>query len=131
MPPLNLYARVRFLFPFAHETAGAARTRLSLRPLVSWGVKSMQSSGASRRENAELFLDVIACDKRKAFAQGSACDEAIHLSLLPRKLDCFASLAMTLMDLVGLAKLHPSTRLPYRGASASAAKIRAHERMPL
>jgi hypothetical protein len=24
---------------------------------------------------------VIACDKRKAFAQGSACDEAIQLSL--------------------------------------------------
>jgi hypothetical protein len=36
MPPLNLYARVHFLFvPFAHETAGAACTRLSLRPLCS------------------------------------------------------------------------------------------------
>src|ERR1700733_4478987 len=32
--PLNLYARVRFLFAaFAHGTAGAARTRSSLRPL--------------------------------------------------------------------------------------------------
>ena len=32
MPPLNLYARVRFLdAQFAHETAGAARTRSSLR----------------------------------------------------------------------------------------------------
>ena len=30
--PLNLYARVRFLCQLAHETAGAARTRLSLRP---------------------------------------------------------------------------------------------------
>jgi hypothetical protein len=39
MPPLNLYARVRFLLlPFVRETAGAARIRLSLRPLVSWGV---------------------------------------------------------------------------------------------
>src|ERR1700716_3202436 len=38
LPPLNLYARVRFFyFHFAHETAGAARIRLSLRPLVSWG----------------------------------------------------------------------------------------------
>jgi hypothetical protein len=36
MPPLNLYARVHFLFVhFAHETAGAACTRLSLRPLHS------------------------------------------------------------------------------------------------
>ena len=35
MPPLNLYARVRFLLVhFAHDTAGAARTRLSLRPLI-------------------------------------------------------------------------------------------------
>jgi hypothetical protein len=32
MPPLNLYARVRFFdAQFAHETAGAARTRSSLR----------------------------------------------------------------------------------------------------
>ena len=38
LPPLNLYARVRFLLNnIARETAGAARTRLSLRPLVSWG----------------------------------------------------------------------------------------------
>jgi len=33
MPPLNLYARVRLLHNFARETAGAARTRHSLRPL--------------------------------------------------------------------------------------------------
>jgi hypothetical protein len=33
MPPLNLYARVRLLIHLAHETAGAARTRSSLRPL--------------------------------------------------------------------------------------------------
>jgi hypothetical protein len=38
MPPLNLYARVRFLSCiFAHETAGAARTRLSLLPLFLEG----------------------------------------------------------------------------------------------
>jgi hypothetical protein len=31
--PLNLFARVRLsLLPIAHETAGAARTRSSLRP---------------------------------------------------------------------------------------------------
>src|SRR5258708_28887533 len=33
----------------AHETAGAARTRSSLRPLISEGETIMQDSGASRR----------------------------------------------------------------------------------
>ena len=57
MPPLNLYARVRFLLVhFAHETAGAARTRLSLHPLVSEGGNRLQSSGASRRENADAVV---------------------------------------------------------------------------
>src|ERR1700736_2985526 len=38
MPPLNLYARVRFLIvQLAHETAGAARTRSSLRPSLRRG----------------------------------------------------------------------------------------------
>src|SRR3954453_9211521 len=38
----------------AHETAGAARTRSSLRPPIFWGRHAWQTSGASRRENAEL-----------------------------------------------------------------------------
>jgi hypothetical protein len=38
--PLNLYARVRFCYVhFARETAGAARTRSSLRPLSFPGVR--------------------------------------------------------------------------------------------
>ena len=37
---------------------------------------------------------VIACDKREAFAQGSASDEAIHFSVC-RAMDCFAAIAMT------------------------------------
>jgi hypothetical protein len=37
----------------------------------------MHNSGASRRESAEQCLVVIACDKREAFAQGSASDEAV------------------------------------------------------
>jgi len=56
MPPLDLYARVRFLCSFAHETAGAARTRLSLRPLCFRGQQSTQSSGASRREIVDPYL---------------------------------------------------------------------------
>lgn len=39
---------------------------------------------------------VIACDKRVAFAQGSACDEPIY-QLVRCEMDCFVSLAMTLI----------------------------------
>jgi hypothetical protein len=53
-----LYARVRTSVHIAHETAGAACTRLSLRPLFYWGAKDMQTSGASRRGNA------VACMSR-------------------------------------------------------------------
>jgi hypothetical protein len=54
----------------AHETAGAARTRLSLRPLVFRGQRSTQSSGASRRENVEshLFDRIQAASLREALA---------------------------------------------------------------
>src|SRR4029079_18627797 len=52
-----LYAHVRTLLPIAHETAGAARIRHSLRPLFSRRAKNFQqSSGASYRENAKLHL---------------------------------------------------------------------------
>jgi hypothetical protein len=51
-----LYARVRFLYlPFAHGTAGAARIRHSLLPLSSRD-DDTQTSGASRRENADVYL---------------------------------------------------------------------------
>src|ERR1700733_12614478 len=39
---------------FAHETAGAARTRSSLRPLFFWGRMNLQTSGECCRENAEV-----------------------------------------------------------------------------
>jgi len=46
----------------AHETAGAARIRLSLRPLLFRGCESTQSSGASRREIAKHWLlSAIGC----------------------------------------------------------------------
>ena len=46
MFPLHLYARVRIsLCINAHETAGAARTRSSLRPLVSRGPTKFVSLG--------------------------------------------------------------------------------------
>jgi len=43
---------------FAHETAGAASTRHSLRPLF-FGRMILQTSGAARRENAEAYSVVI------------------------------------------------------------------------
>jgi hypothetical protein len=53
--PLNLYAHVRFLMhSIAHETAGAARTRSSLRPLSFGGGVFLQTSGACCRENAAV-----------------------------------------------------------------------------
>jgi hypothetical protein len=53
MPPLNLYARAHTYFSIAHEIAGAACTRHSLRPLIFEGEPD-QDSGASRRETAEV-----------------------------------------------------------------------------
>ena len=58
MLQLYLYARVRFFALIAHETAGAASTRHSLRPLF-FGRVILQTSGASRRENAESYSVVI------------------------------------------------------------------------
>src|SRR6202521_3246806 len=57
------------LHNLARETAGAARTRLSLRPLFEEGGKKQQTPGETRR--------------------GIAQQE--------RKLDCFAALAMTVL----------------------------------
>ena len=61
VPPLNLYARVRFcLRNIARETAGAASTRSSLRPLIfEEGQTKMQTSGVSRREIAKSYSVVV------------------------------------------------------------------------
>src|SRR5437870_13582074 len=45
-----------FLFAqIARETAGAASTRSSLRPLIEEGQTKMQASGGLRREQAKLY----------------------------------------------------------------------------
>src|SRR6478736_2915389 len=46
-----------FLVHIAHETAGAARIRHSLRPLIPEGGDYLQTSGASRRGIERLCLD--------------------------------------------------------------------------
>src|SRR3954453_16923171 len=52
----------------ARGTAGAASTRSSLRPLTKRAGSFWQTSGVSRRENAQARSAIIACDKREAFA---------------------------------------------------------------
>ena len=51
-----LYARTRYLLSIAYETAGAARIRHSLRPLIGEGGSYLQTSGEMRCENAKLIL---------------------------------------------------------------------------
>jgi hypothetical protein len=72
---------------FARETAGAASTRRSLRPLL-FGRNDLQSPGETRRGNAEVCFHAVI-----------ARSEATKQSILPlrRTMDCFASLAMTLL----------------------------------
>ena len=43
----------------AHETAGAARTRSSLRPCLKRAKSFQQTSGAMRRENADTYSVVV------------------------------------------------------------------------
>jgi len=43
----------------AHETAGAARTRHSLRPLIYGGKRYGNDSDASRRGKAEAYLTAV------------------------------------------------------------------------
>ena len=55
----------------ARETAGAARTRLSLRPLVVVkGGKQTQSSGAARREIEDSYPG-LACNVKSEKARSS------------------------------------------------------------
>src|SRR3954447_16981382 len=75
----------------ARETAGAARTRSSLRPLMMRARNFWQSSGVSRRENAKVYPRH--CERGCIGVIASAARQ----STLPYKerLDCFATLAMT------------------------------------
>src|SRR5260370_22452850 len=71
-----------FFVHLAHETAGAARIRSSLRPLTFEGGKCLQDSGASRRENADAYLAPT-----RVMASGA------KQSIVPHKgrMDCFVA----------------------------------------
>jgi hypothetical protein len=60
---------VRFLHSLAHETAGAASTRHSLRPLYFWANGFCKTSGALRREIAEVYLDEAVIARSEATKQ--------------------------------------------------------------
>ena|ERR1700710_415853 len=92
----------------ACETAGAARTRSSLRPLISERANEMQNFGQKMpRERGPMSHHVIACNKREAFVQGS---EATRQSILQReeRPDCFVA---SLLAMTGRV-LNPSPSLP-------------------
>src|SRR5665647_1415882 len=90
-----------FSCTFAHETAGAARTRSSLRPLISDGVKFTENlAQIMRRDREAVFANKMSiathssCPDRSAkrvFAPGVT---GIHVFLLPapiRQLDQIAA----------------------------------------
>src|SRR5690349_19833330 len=80
---LYLYARVLFLHTFAHETAGAASTRHSLRPLFLGG-PVINSSGVSRREIAESYSVEAASLRAKRLVRRSSTSEGGINPLSPR-----------------------------------------------
>src|ERR1700729_900458 len=84
MLPLNLYARVRIsLCINAHETAGAARTRSSLRPFVLRGGANLQTSGAVRRENEKVCVAHPSRRAQERAPQDEARFLAPHLKPTP------------------------------------------------
>jgi hypothetical protein len=60
--------------------AGASGARHSLRPLFERAERAGQNSHETRGEIADVRLDVMACDKREAFAQGSETTKQSILS---------------------------------------------------
>src|SRR5579862_7793277 len=68
-----------FFCAVAHETAGAARIRHSLLPLL-WRDNETQASGRSCRENADAHLLFEQKQNSYTVIARSRCDEAIHLA---------------------------------------------------
>ena len=55
MPPLNLYARVRFLYPFCTRDRGCSAHPAFPAP-SNLRDNETQTSGVSRRENVDVYL---------------------------------------------------------------------------
>src|SRR5882724_290322 len=107
--PLNLYARGQHIsLQHACETAGAARTRSSPRPLTSERANEMQNFGQIMPRGCEGMFRSINVIARS---------EATRQSILSSRgsMDCFASLAMTWR---GWSELAPALILRSREAAS-------------
>jgi hypothetical protein len=78
----------RLFAQIARETAGAASTRSSLRPLIGEGRKFQQTSGNSCREIAKSHPRH--CKRRDLSGEALAKAEAIHCHPAHGKMDCVA-----------------------------------------
>src|SRR6478735_9016461 len=78
-----LYAHVRTSLTIAHETAGAARIRHSLRPLTTEGERIPANLGRRASRECETVSTVIASAAKQSMPQHE------------ERMDCFAALAMT------------------------------------
>ena len=95
----------------AHETAGAARTRSSLRPLFEEGQRNA-NLGRHRAARSRNYINVIASAAKQSSV--STCGA----------MDCFAALAMTWRE---QASLVPHLERPRRGPEARATTCEANE----
>src|SRR6188768_1052991 len=79
--PLNLYARVRTIYAqFAHETAGAASTRHSLRPLFS-RANDFENFGRIAPRECEIVSSRHCLRQTRNVCARERSDEAIYSSV--------------------------------------------------
>jgi hypothetical protein len=116
-----------FLVHIAHETAGAARTRSSLRPRL--GESFGQASGAPCAGGSRNCIHRH-CEPtgRREAPPDDRLREAIHCHLLYGKMDCFASLAMTKTSSRRLVRR--SSRAKYPGAQMIEPKMNQNAGTP-
>src|ERR1700712_849905 len=88
-------------YPIAHETAGAARTRSSLRPLFSGAERLANFGRIAPRDREVMFerhCEERSCPPKPAFGRRRMRRSNPTSFVVGRKLDCFASLAMTVVE---------------------------------
>ena len=95
-PVCSCAPNVQFL---AHETAGAARTRHSLRPLFGEGQRICKSSGKTCRENANVCPPSLRANGSRECAPDDRLREAIHFAA--KKAWIASSLALLAMTAGG------------------------------
>src|ERR1700754_1895993 len=116
MPPPNLYAHVQhFVATSAHETAGAARTRSSLRPLFQRSKVFLQNSGRIAPRDREGVFSFVA---RMSAATPGTTLSPTRISLCSSGLRLFEIQIRTLTPAAaGTPALSPRGRLRDRHAA--------------